>query len=102
MKQLLGQNSSLSRHTAGWEVWGKEHFPSFKDQFKAEFAASGQLKSERTAAWNDFKLVRWKELDEETQHQWDKKVKSVHSAKKTAMKDSSATSGLLAPADAQK
>ena len=102
MKQLLGWNGSSSRHTAGWEVWGKEHFPSFKDQFEAEFTASGRPKSERAAARNDFKLVRWKELDEETQRQLDEKAKSMHSAKKTAMKDSSATSGLLAPADAQK
>lgn len=101
MNQLLGWNGSSSRRTAGWEVWGKEHFPSFKDQFEAEFAASGRRKAERAAARNDFKLVRWKELDEETQRLWDEKAKSVHSAKKTAANKNSAASGLLAPAEAQ-
>jgi hypothetical protein len=45
--------------------------------------------------------VRWKELDEDTQRQWDEKAKSLHSAKKDA-KDCSATSALMTPADAQK
>ena len=46
--------------------------------------------------------MRWKELDEDTQRQWDEKAKDIHSAKKTAAKDCSATSALMAPADAQK
>ena len=102
VKQLLGQNTSASRRTASWEVWGKEHFPSFKDEFEAEFATSGRPKSERAAARNDFKLSRWKELNEETQRQWDEKAKDLHSAKKTALQDRLVTSGLMAPADAQK
>ena len=67
MDKFLGRSTSSSRRSAGWEVWGKEHFPSMKADFEAEFAASGKHKSVHASAPNDFKLAQWKELDEEMQ-----------------------------------
>ncbi|EDQ98438.1 uncharacterized protein LACBIDRAFT_335964 [Laccaria bicolor S238N-H82] len=47
VEKFLGRSASSSRRSAGWEVWGKEHFPSMKADFEAEFAASGRPKSAR-------------------------------------------------------
>ena len=87
--------------SAGWEVWGKEHFPSMKADFEADFAASGKHKSARASARNDFKLARWKELDEETQEHWNETAKTKHATTKKETQDRMQNSGLLDPAEAQ-
>ena len=101
VEKFLGRSTSSSRGSAGWEVWGKEHFPSLKADFEAEFTASGIPKSARASARNDFKLARWKELDEETQEHWNETAKTKHATTKKATEDRVQNSGRLDPAEAQ-
>ena len=53
-----------------------------KVDFEAEFTVSGRPKSARVSACNDFKLARWKELDEETQEHWNETAKTKHATTK--------------------
>ena len=99
--KFLGRSASSSRRSASWEVWGKEHFPSMKADFEAGFTASGKHKSVRASARNDFKLARWKELDEETQEHWNETTKTKHAMTKKETQDQMQNSGLLDPAEAQ-
>ena len=101
VEKFLGRSTSSSRRSAGWEVWGKEHFPSMKADFEAEFAASGRHKSARASARNDFKLARWKELDDDTQERWNETAKTNHATTQKATQDRMQNSGRLDPAEAQ-
>jgi len=101
VEKFLGRSTSLSRRSVGWEVWGKEHFPSLKADFEAEFTASGRPKSACASACNDFKLARWKELDEEMQEIWNETAKTKHATTKKATQDRVQNIGQLDPAEAQ-
>ncbi|EDQ99043.1 uncharacterized protein LACBIDRAFT_317737 [Laccaria bicolor S238N-H82] len=72
-----------------------------KADFEAEFAASGRDKSARASARNDFKLARWRELDDDTQEHWIAIAKTNHATNQKATQDRIQHSGQLDPADAQ-
>ena len=72
-----------------------------KADFEAEFAASGRPKTARASARNDFKLARWKELDEETQERWNETAKAKHATTKKETLDWMQHTGRLDPAEAQ-
>lgn len=101
IQKVLGRATSATRRSAGWEAWGKENFASMKEEFEAEFGASGRPKSARAAARNDFKLARWKELDEETQTHWNELAKTKYDEAKKVAQERADNSGLLSPAEAQ-
>lgn len=101
IQKLLGCTTSPTRRSAGWETWGKENFASLKAEFEADFAASGRPKSARAAARNDFKLARWKELDEETQNHWNEVAKTKYEEAKKVAQERADNSGLLNPEEAQ-
>ena len=101
IEKVLGRTTSPTRRSAGWEAWGKENFSSFKEEFEADFAASGKPKSARAAARNDFKLARWKELDDETQAHWNDVAKTKYEEAKKDAQERANSSGLLSPAEAQ-
>ena len=101
VEKFLGRSPFASRRSVGWEAWGKEHFPSMKADFEAEFAASGRPKMACASARNDFKLARWKELDEETQEHWNETAKAKHAITKKETLDWMQHTGRLDPAEAQ-
>ena len=101
IEKVLGHTTLPTRRSTGWEAWGKENFSSFKEQFEADFAASGKPKSAHAAAWNNFKLARWKELNDETQAHWNDVAKTKYEEAKKDTQERANSSGLLSPAEAQ-
>jgi len=101
IEKVLGHTTSPTRRSTGWEAWGKENFTSFKEEFEADFAASGKPKSMHAAARNDFKLAQWKELDDKTQAHWNDIVKTKYEEVKKDAQEHANSSGLLSPAEAQ-
>jgi hypothetical protein len=103
LKRLLGTNDGPGKRSAGWQLWGKDHFDSLKSEFNEEFKSSGKREVLRAQACNEFKKARFAMLSEEEQGEWNSKASNAHEAAKRRVKDREMEleTGVMSPEDAQ-
>lgn len=107
VSKLIGGTSSSPKLLCDWQLWSKDHFAPFKDQFEADFKKSGLPAATHKAPERvRFTMRKFAELPAEERLPWEEMAREAAAAKAEAViqkkKDKkNAQTVLLSPQETQ-